>query len=435
MIRRSLGPDGPDSPCARPRLLVLLHHLELGGSQLNALDLARAVKARGYDVHVAACRRSGPMPMAALVEEAELPFHLLPALGDFGSRDVVRAATAVRRLVRSHGIGLVHAYEAPAGLISHLGATGGAGAPVVLTILGYSVPRWLPRTTPLLLGTREMVAETAPWWEGPVLLMEPPVDTKRDDPAEVSTRAFRAEFALTDDRLTAAIITRLEPEMKLEGVLRSIEAIVHVDDLGARLLVVGDGPSFDAVARAAQEANARLGRTAVVLTGALDDPRPAYASSDVVIGMGGSALRGLAFAKPVIVVGVAGYSEVYAPESEAAFHWRGFFGNGRSGRLDPLSGQLRRLLTDSAERERLGSFGRETVREHYDLRSAARLLDELYRRGPRRVPLQKRVIEVGLAQAHFAASTYFPDSAKTASKRAVSRVTGRRPVPPSPPKY
>lgn len=423
---------GSDQP--RPRLLVLLHHLELGGSQLNALDLARAMGSLGYEVHVAAFQRAGPMPMIRLVAEAGLPFHLLPPLCSLSVREVTLAAQSITRLVRREGIRLIHAYEAPAGLISHLGGTGACGIPVVMTILGYSVPRWLPRRPPLLLGTREMVEETAPWWEGPVLLMEPPVDTERDDMAVVDTRTFRAEYGLTEERPTAVIVTRLEPEMKLESVLRSISAMTHVDDLGTRLVVVGEGPSFDLVAQAAGAVNDRVGRAAVVLTGGVADPRPAYAMGDVVIGMGGSALRGLAFSKPLIVTGVNGYSQVYSPETEAEFYGRGFFGNGRCG-PDLLPRQLRGLLSNRAERERLGAFGRETVRQGYDLRRAADLLDDLYRRVPRRISPRARLREVALSQAHFAASTHLCDAAKPRARTVVSRVTGRADVPASPPKY
>ena len=45
------------------------------------------------------------------------------------------------------------------------------------------------------------------------------------------------------------------------------------------------------------------GRQVVLLTGEIADPRPAYAAADVVVGQGGSALRGMAFGKPLVVVG------------------------------------------------------------------------------------------------------------------------------------
>ena len=82
------------------------------------------------------------------------------------------------------------------------------------------------------------------------------------------------------------------------------------------------------------------------------DPRPAYASADIVLGNAGSALRGLAFGKPTIVLGEAGYSEVVSPESAAAFAWRGFYGIGADEGPLGLAGPLRRSARGRARRER-----------------------------------------------------------------------------------
>jgi len=52
----------------------------------------------------------------------------------------------------------------------------------------------------------------------------------------------------------------------------------------------------DQVAAHAALANANLDAKPSLLAGEMADPRSAYAAADIVIGMGGSALRGLALA-------------------------------------------------------------------------------------------------------------------------------------------
>ncbi len=71
----------------------------------------------------------------------------------------------------------------------------------------------------------------------------------------------------------------------------------------------------------------------MVLTGAMVDPRPAYAAADVVVGMGGSALRGMAFGKAVIVVGERNFAEIFDPDTAERFYDRGIYGlgDGRAG--------------------------------------------------------------------------------------------------------
>src|ERR1700680_2468459 len=78
-------------------------------------------------------------------------------------------------------------------------------------------------------------------------------------------------------------------------------------------------------------ANARAGRKVAVLTGELQDPRSAYAAANVVLGMGGSALRGMAFGKPLIVQGERGFWELVTLESTLTFLRPGWEGGGPSG--------------------------------------------------------------------------------------------------------
>jgi hypothetical protein len=114
------------------------------------------------------------------------------------------------------------------------------------------------------------------------------------------------------------------------------------------------------------------------------DPRPAYAAADVVLGMGGSALRGMAFGKPLVVQGVSGgYWELATPESAPAFLNHGWGGLGPEGDGRPegtarLMGILPALLADPATRARLGEYGRTLVVQRYSLDHAAARQEEVY---------------------------------------------------------
>jgi len=115
---------------------------------------------------------------------------------------------------------------------------------------------------------------------------------------------------------------------------------------GPQLLVVGDGPDRARIDDRARAVNGRLGGPRVVLAGELLDPRPAYALADVVLGMGGSALRAMAFAKPLVVLGERGFSEVLEPHTWEQFLWSGFFGIGDGDRRRPARRPVRSLLAD-----------------------------------------------------------------------------------------
>ncbi|MEZ5062954.1 MAG: hypothetical protein R2700_15855 [Solirubrobacterales bacterium] len=93
------------------------------------------------------------------------------------------------------------------------------------------------------------------------------------------------------------------------------------------------------------------------------DPRPAHAAADVCIGMGGSALRAMAFAKPLIVQGEAGFWELLDASSEERFLRNGWYGVGPGGEgaAERLISQLRPLADDPALRAELGRRGRDLV--------------------------------------------------------------------------
>jgi glycosyltransferase involved in cell wall biosynthesis len=161
--------------------------------------------------------------------------------------------------------------------------------------------------------------------------------------------------------------------MKAESLRRTINAVrVLGRDYPLRLAVVGDGEIRAELQHLADAANAELGRPAVVLTGALLDPRPAYAGADIVVGMGGSALRGMAFGKPVIIVGEKGFSALLAVHTAESFHYKGIYGVG-----DGPDGNQRLVADIRALAERpqvlpsLGAFSRKFVLDHFALETVA----------------------------------------------------------------
>jgi glycosyltransferase involved in cell wall biosynthesis len=372
------------------RILVALHQLELGGSQLNGLDLAVAMRDRGHEVTVFAPSRGRPGPVAELVAEAGLPLELVDA-GQRPARLAPLRRSVARRLtevVSAGRIELVHSYEYPLSLDSFYGPHLRLGTPVVYTIYGMVVPRWLPRDPAMVVGTRELAERAAGFRGRPAVLIEPPVNTDADDPEVVDAAAFRAEHGLAADDTVLVVVSRLEPDMKADSIERAMGAVrMLAAERSAggrlRLLVVGDGPSRDQLAAGARAVNAALGYPAVILTGLLHDPRPAYAAADVALGMGGSALRAMAFGKPLVVLGIRGFARPFTPATADVFFRQGFYGvgsdaGGHNG-TSALAAHLRQLLdAGPEERRRLGALSRRVVLDRYSLGAAAERLEAVY---------------------------------------------------------
>ncbi len=369
------------------RVLVFAHRLELGGTQTNAIELAAAIRDR-FDHQVLLFGIPGPA-----VELARQ--HRLAVLGapEAGFRPSAAVTRALREAVAEYGADLVHAWDWPQVLEAHLGLAMVGTVPVVGTSMSMVLERFLPRSVPMTFGTEEVSALARASWKAPVVTLEPPVDVEGNRPGAADGEAFCREWGIDPRLARIVVVSRLARSMKLESVL---DAVAAVEGLAcpATLVVVGDGDGRPAVEDRGRVANRRLGRRAVVVTGPMVDPRPAYAAADIVLGMGGSALRAMAFARPVVVVGEGGFARVLDEESAGSFLWSGFYGVGGGG-SQGLVAEIGRLVDDPDLCHRLGVLGRSIAVERFGLERAAERLEAFYRlvaeMGP--APSRRRVAE------------------------------------------
>ncbi|GGK79344.1 hypothetical protein Sme01_21900 [Sphaerisporangium melleum] len=353
------------------RILVYPHAMEVGGSQLNAIELGAAIQRLGHEVSVI----GEPGPMVAHLVDAGLE-HL--PLDPGRRRPSPATVRTLRDLAARRGLDVIHGYEWPPGIEAFYASLRGR-ATAVCTIMSMQVAPFLPPSLPLVVGTREIQEQAAPGRRH-VHLIEPPVDVEANAPGR-PVEEFRRAFDLAPGPLDIVVVGRLAAELKLEGVLTAIDVVGRLaGELDLRLIIVGDGQAREEVEARAAAANAAAGRRAVVVTGQLIDPRPAYEAADVCLAMGGSALRSLAFAKPLIVQGELGFFELLTPESEKTFLNQGWYGLGAGAHegAPRLEAALRRLHGDPELRRELGAYGRRLVVERFSLERAARVQLEIY---------------------------------------------------------
>jgi len=356
------------------RILVYPHTMEVGGSQLNAIELAAAVRDLGHQVAVAA----EPGPLVETVDALGLDRFEIPASRRRPSPTMIRMLT---RIVSEGGYDVVHGYEWPPAVESFLGPHRAGRRAAVATVMSAEVAPFIPVTMPLVVGTDELARSVRSRGYRDVTLIEPPVDVLANSPSFAPGR-FRADHGL-DGHFLVVVVCRLVRELKLEGLLTACDAVANLVAAGtdARLAIVGDGPERWLVEERAGAANARCGTRAVVLTGQLADPRPAYAAADAVLGMGGSALRGMAFGKPLIVQGELGFWRPCTPDTVGSFLTGGWYGLGDGSDGTPgLERSLRELIDDPALRARLGDFARRLVVGRFGLTAAAQRQLDVYRR-------------------------------------------------------
>lgn len=354
------------------RLLVYPHDLAIGGSQINAIDLAAGVAAAGHDVIVYGV----PGPLVSYIEERGLKF--VPA-SPLRYRPAPSRIAQIAAIALRERIDLIHAYEWPPCLDAYFGA-GLLGVPLVCTVLSMDVMPHVPASVPLIMGTAQLGREAGRIQHGSVWVMEPPVDTERDNPA-IDGSGFREMNGVSDNELLVVTVSRLALDLKLDALVRAIDAAdLLAEHFPLKLILVGDGASREALTARAHAVNLRHGRKVIALPGSERDPRAAYAAADLVIGMGSSALRALAIGRPVVVQGEQGFSEIFEPATLPLFLEQGFYGvaEGSAGAAR-LASQIEGLLRDRERMEELGHFGRQVVAERFSLKRAVDLQLEIYR--------------------------------------------------------
>lgn len=364
------------------KILVFAHRLEVGGTQVNAIELAAALRdLHGHEVVLFAT----PGPMAALAKKKGL--RLIPAPDAYIHPSPARMA-ALRDVVRRERPDVLHVWDWWQCLDAYYSVYLPMRVPMVVSDMMMELTRILPKWLPTTFGVPELVDKARAQGRSNAQLILPPVDVHHNAPGVVDSQSFCAAHGLSERCIKIVSVSRLSEWMKSESLVRSIEAVRSVGkDLPLQLAIVGDGGARARLETLATRCNAELGRAAVVFTGALLDPRPAYAAADIVIGMGGSALRGMAFAKPVIVVGEEGFAAPFSPQTSDEFYYRGLYGRG-DGAADAirLAGIIRELASQPDQLPVLGEYARHYAVRHYSLETVAGQLSEICARAVAELP-------------------------------------------------
>jgi glycosyltransferase involved in cell wall biosynthesis len=364
-----------------PRVLVQVNSLALGGSQINAVDLAAATAAYGYDSVLVGPRGSlpeGPSLFDIAQERGVRLETFERSIVPHGARDMTRGVRDMARLAAVHKSDLVHVYAKGMYRPAYWGPCRFGRLPWVLTVYEMTVDPRTPRGPSLIVGTEYLLEEQSGRANG-VALISPPVDLERDSPVSVSGDELMKALDIPKDHFRVVMVTRLDTEMKALSVALTMEAVDCLALGEVDLIIIGTGDAEPRLGRLADAINGRHGRRAIVLAGAMADARPAYSVADVVVGMGGSAARALAFGKPLVVCGEAGWFRTFEPASAAALFRNSFWSD--EVMLNPADQLVRCLssLIHSPElRGSLGQFGRKFADEHFGLPSMAERLARVY---------------------------------------------------------
>jgi glycosyltransferase involved in cell wall biosynthesis len=222
----------------------------------------------------------------------------------------------------------------------------------------YREPRWCHIVSTRLVAEQRQAVFNLP--DDFFTICPYGVDQTRFDPSAVQ-RDVRAELGIPRSAVLVAAVARLVPWKSIDWVIRAVAQCG--DDM--HLVVVGDGPSADALRAEAE----RVAPRRVHFTGHTD-PAPCLAASDIFALPSTIESFGMVYAEAMLMrlpcIGrrnqpphVLSSAQDVIPEGRAGFC---------VGSEEELLARLRQLAGDASLRRQLGAFGADLARSQYSTR-------------------------------------------------------------------
>lgn len=357
---------------SRPiRILQLLVTTSPGGGPQHVYDLVRNLPRTDFDF-VVGSPRDGIFfeRFSALgVPVVEIPF------GSVG----IRQLFATIRVIRRHGIDLVHTHGKGPGLYGRLAARW-LGVPAVHTLhgihyRGYPVvgrwlylvlERWLSRISRLVINVSssqeaEGLSLRLFRAEQSVVIVNG-VDFGRMDTVLRESAIHRESLGLGPDDFVLGCVSRFDPVKRLEVLLAALRRLRDRIPKVA-LILVGGGGEEDRIRGLAKAMGLAQH---VIFTGFLENPARIYPLLDLYVSS--SRKEGL----PLAVVGAMG-AGVPIVATDVPGH-RDVVVSGKTGILAPvddaaaLADEVTRLWVDPAKRAAMGEASAQWARSEFDIR-------------------------------------------------------------------
>ena len=357
------------------KILMATMGLDIGGAETHIVELAKYLKAEGHDIAIAS--NGGvyvPEIKAAGIRHYSVPMHKREL------KYMLRSRKLLREIIQKEQPDVVHAHaRIPAFLCGTLHAT--MHFPFVTTahwvfetrgMLRY-LTNWGQRTVAVSDDIKAYLMREYGVPQEHITVTVNGIDTNKFSPA-ISREKVMAELDLDTSKPVISYVSRMDEDRAL--VARQLVQIAKDLDgevPGIQIIITGGGNVFDEVKAQADQVNADLGRTCIVMTGPRTDINQIVAAGDLFVGVSRSALEAMSAAKPVIVAGNEGYQGLFGPdkleEAQAGnFCCRGLpMSTPERLREDVLAA----LALSPEKKAELGEYGRQVIFDYYSVRRMA----------------------------------------------------------------
>ncbi len=374
---------GGPNPARKRKIFYLLDSLNIGGTETQAVELARRMDPAKYDVTLACLRKAGPL-LERLNGSSVNVVEFHPKGGIDSPRGLYQLARMVAFLRRGK-FDVVHAHDLWSNMI---GVVAGklAGVPVIVTSqrdLSHDAwyksnrKKWLRRAqsaSSAVLTNAKMIREGLVHDEGldpqKVRVIHNGVDLDR---FRAAPGARARLFPRMERAKLVVLVGNMHTDVKGHPTLIAAAPGIGSRCPQARFALVGDGEMRSEFEQAAEAAGVKA---SFLFLGRRNDVADILAACDVAVlpsaaeGMPNAVLEYMAAGLPVVASGVGGNLEVIE--------------DGVTGLLVPpgdavaLGNAVARVLEDDVLGHRLADNAREMVEQKFSFERLTREVGELY---------------------------------------------------------
>lgn len=354
------------------KVLMSLMQLDIGGAETHVVELAKELKRRGWEVIVT----SNGGAYVPELEEYGIKHYTVP-LQNKNPKNVLCAHRSLRRIIEEEKVDIVHSHaRIPSFILGRLCKS--MKFPFVTTAhwvfttkygLKY-ITNWGQKTLAVSEDIKKYLMDNYHIPESNITVTINGIDTEKFSPDADKSTASK-ELGLSDTDNTIVYVSRMDQTRSLVAH-HLIAAVEKLDPIveNLRAVIVGGGDDYDSVYAEAQAANERLGREAVIMTGARVDIAELIAPAKLFVGVSRAALEAMAEEKPAIIAGNEGYIGLMTEDKldkalETNFCCRGC----EASDVDKLAQDIGEFFGMWQEdRDKLGKFGRRLIMENYSVK-------------------------------------------------------------------
>ena len=302
-------------------VLFVNHSMAMGGIETLIVDFVCSLSAVGVQPRIAVFEAGGSLEQR--LEKLSIPIHRMEKREGVDLRMVVR----LRRLIKAHGIRVVHSHVFSTWLYSALAVHSMPGAGIVHVHTVHShienmprrklLERLLSALTTHVVSVSRYVNDVLTRQNGipahRVRLIYNGVDTARFVPDPIRRGHTRAALGIAENEILIGIVARLSKIKDHVTLLHAFRRLLDVTHRPVRLALIGGGPERGAIDDTVRVL--RLEERTLLLGERQDTPdllnaMDIYVLSSLNEGMNVTLLEAMSTGLPVVATAVGGNPEI-----------------------------------------------------------------------------------------------------------------------------